>query len=946
MPRKPFPLSRRRTGSLPKRRAFRPTLEVFEARRLLSANVLTYHNDGAQSGLNPDETVLTPSNVNSADFGKIFSVPVDGQIYAQPLYVSGLAIPGQGTHNVVFVVTEHDSVYAFDSDTGSLIWHDSFINPSAGVTTVPKSALTGDFQIKPEVGISSTPVIDPTTNTLYVVAYTQEVSGSTTSYVYRLHALDVTTGAEKFGGPVEIQAEDNGTGEGNDGDGHVLFDAYRADQRSGLLLLNGVVYVGFASWGDTQPYHGWLIGYNAQTLQQAAVFDATPNGSEGGIWMSEGAPATDGTYIYLMTGNGTFDTTMDANGFPIQGDYGDSFIKLAADPSTSPINQNINGWGLKVVDYFTPSNELTLDENDLDLGSGGLILLPDQPGPYPHELVGAGKQGTIYVIDRDNMGKFDPNGDNVVQEIDNALPGGSFDTPAYFNGQVYYGGAGDYIKAFQVTNGLLSTSPTSQSGNTFQIHGTTPSVSANGTADGVVWALDNSTTSASSPAVLYAYNATNLADELYNSTQVASRDQAGPGLRFVPPIVANGKVYVATADELDVYGPLSSVEDTGFEQVQVGAGQFQYRPTGSPWTFSGGSGISGNNSGFTSGNPPAPQGSQVAFLQSTGSFSQRVTGFETGTYVLTFEAAQRENIQASQQNFNVLIDGSVVGTFTPSGTSYQSYTTDEFSVAVGAHTISFQGLDSAGGDNTAFVDAVALVNVSQIADPGFEQVVVGTGQFQYRPTGSPWTFSGTAGLAGNDSGFTSGNPPAPEGSQVAFLQGTGSFTQSVTGWAAGSYVLTFDAAQRGTSPASQQNFNVLVDSTVVGTFKPSGTSYQSYTTATFTVTAGTHTITFQGLDSVGGDNTALIDLVAVTGTAPPVVTSSIGDPGFEQVVVGAGQFQYRATGSPWAFTGTSGISGNNSGFTSGNPSAPQGVQVAFLQETGSFSQSVAGWAAG
>ncbi len=441
---------------------------------------------------------------------------------------------------------------------------------------------------------------------------------------------------------------------------------------------------------------------------------------------------------------------------------------------------------------------------------------------------------------------------------------------------------------------------------------------------------------------MYAYDATNLTDELYDTTQVASRDQAGPGLRFVPPIVANGKVYVATADELDVYGLLSSVADTGFEQVQVGAGQYQYDPTGSPWTFSGSAGIAANNSGFTSGNPPAPQGVQVAFLQGTGSFSQRVTGFETGTYVLTFDAAQRENIQASQQNFDVLIDGSVVGTFTPSGTSYQSYITDEFSVPVGAHTISFQGLDTAGGDNTAFVDAVALVNVSQIADPGFEQVVVGTGQYQYDPTGSPWTFSGGAGLSGNDSGFTSGNPPAPEGSQVAFLQAAGSFSQSVTGWAAGSYVLSFDAAQRGNFGTSNENFSVLIDGNVVGSFTPSGTSYQSYSTAAFTVTAGAHTITFQGLDSAGGDNSAFLDQVAVA----QVSTASVADPGFEQVVVGAGQFQYDPTGSPWAFSGSSGISGNNSGFTSGNPPAPQGSQVAFLQAAGSFSQSVTGWAAG
>ena len=289
---------------------------------------------------------------------------------------------------------------------------------------------------------------------------------------------------------------------------------------------------------------------------------------------------------------------------------------------------------------------------------------------------------------------------------------------------------------------------------------------------------------------------------------------------------------------------------------------FKYDPTGSPWAFSGGSGISRNNSGFTSGNPPAPQGVQVAFLQGTGSFTQSVTGWAAGSYVLTFDAAQRGNFGVSQQNFNVLIDGSVVGTFTPSSTSYQSYSTVAFTVTAGALTITFQGLDSAGGDNTAFLDQVAVA--PSIGDPGFEQPAVATGAFKYDPTGSPWVFTGGSGISGNNSGFTSGNPPAPQGVQVAFLQGTGSFTQSVTGWAAGSYVLTFDAAQRGNVGVSQQNLDVLIDGIVVGTFTPSGTSYQSYSTVAFTVTAGTHTIEFQGLDSAGGDNTAFIDAVSIS----------------------------------------------------------------------------------
>jgi len=308
-----------------------------------------------------------------------------------------------------------------------------------------------------------------------------------------------------------------------------------------------------------------------------------------------------------------------------------------------------------------------------------------------------------------------------------------------------------------------------------------------------------------------------------------------------------------------------TIGDAGFEQVSVGAGRFQYRPSGSAWTFTGSAGISGNGSGFTAGNPPAPEGAQVAFLQGTGSFSQTVANWAAGSYTLSFKAAQRGNYQASRQDFNVQVDGVVVDTFTPSGTSYQSYTTTGFTVTAGAHTIKFQGLDSAGGDNTAFVDQVIVqASSSSIGDAGFEQVSVGAGQFQYDPTGSAWAFSGGAGISGNNSGFTAANPPAPEGRQVAFLQGTGSFSQTVANWAAGSYTLSFKAAQRGNHQASRQDFNVLVDGVVVGTFTPSGTSYQSYTTTGFTVTAGAHTIKFQGLDSAGGDNTAFVDQVAIS----------------------------------------------------------------------------------
>ncbi len=417
----------------------------------------------------------------------------------------------------------------------------------------------------------------------------------------------------------------------------------------------------------------------------------------------------------------------------------------------------------------------------------------------------------------------------------------------------------------------------------------------------------------------------------------------------------NYSVTFYPIDPVPPPSPVDAIADQGFERVQVGAGQFLYDPTGSPWTFTpqngtNGSGIAANGSAFTAGNPSAPEGVQVAFLQGYSSFSQDVPGWTAGAYQLTFEAAQRANWGTSQQDFNVLVDGVLVGHFQPSGTSYQAFTTAPFTVAAGPHTITFQGLSSSV-DDTAFIDQVVLVEVTgqpPIADPSFEQVSVGAGGFLPNPTGSPWSFSGSAGISGNNSGYTSSNPPPPEGSQVAVLQQTGSLSQTVSDWAAGSYQLAFKAAQRGDNPShpSQQDFQVLVDGTVVGTFKPSGTSYQTYTTVPFTVTAGAHTITFQGLDGAGGDNTALIDQV-VAFPSLLVAEPPIADQGFEQVHVGAGQFLPDPTGSPWSFSGTAGISANNSGFTSGNPPAPQGAQVAYLQGGGSwFSQDVPGWATG
>ena len=504
----------------------------------------TYHNDNLRTGQNNNETVLTPANVSHNQFGKLFSYPLDGIAFASPLYVQSVNIPGQGYHNVVYVATEHDSLYAFDADglTNAPLWQISFLN--SNVTTIPcgDTGECGDIPV--EVGITGTPVIDPSTGTLYVVVNTKE-NGS--NYFQRLHAIDITTGAEKFGGPVVLSGSVPGTGDGSNGS-TVPFDPLHECQRPGLLLSNGVVYLGFGSHGDNHPWHGWVLGYNAANLQQVMIYNVTPNAYGGGIWQGGGGLATDATGdIYFTTSNGPFDVNTGG------ADYGDSVEKLA--PSGG------------VVDYFTPHDQQNLSANNLDFGAAGPVLLVDQPtSPYPHELITAGKGGTIYVINRDNLGHYNANNDNqIIQVLIGAFPNGNqeignFSTPVYFNGYVYFAAVNDYLKAFQLTNGLLSASPTSHSPETYPIRGGSFAVSANGGTNGIIWAVQNNGADpdddTGAPGVLFAYDATNLSNELYNTSQAGSRDTFDLAAKFMIPVVANGKVFVAGQTEFIAYGLL------------------------------------------------------------------------------------------------------------------------------------------------------------------------------------------------------------------------------------------------------------------------------------------------------------------------------------------------------------------------------------------------------
>jgi hypothetical protein len=524
------------------------------ARAQQAAGVYTYHDDTMRTGAVTNETLLTPSNVSTQTFGKLFSAGIAGYAYAQPLYVPGVSIPGNGTHNVVYVATEHDSVHAFDADSGSPLWQRSFINPAQGITTVPYSD-TQCFNVTPEIGITSTPVIDPSTGTIYVVAKTKENG----SYFFRLHALNIATGDEKFGGPVAITASVPGSGTGSV-NGTFTMDPLKAHQRSALLLKDGVVYIAFASNCDVLPYDGWVLGYNAADLSQEYAFNAAPDGSEAGIWMSGGGPAAspESGDIYVSTGNGTFDAN---TGGP---DYGDSVVRL------SP-----TGDQLEPADYFTPSNQQFLNSNDLDLGSAGVVLLPDQAVGPPHLMVTSGKQGTIYLIDRDNMSGYNPSGDQIVQEFTSAvLP--MYSTPSFWNGTMYTVGVKDVPKAFALSGGQFIPIPVSKSAVAFPFPGATTSISANGNSGGIVWAIQGG--AGTTNAVLYAFDARDLSSELYDANQNPTRDLgSGRYVKFTVPTVAAGKVYVGTTTELDAYGLIDATPGGAVSVVSPGAPHLKRR---------------------------------------------------------------------------------------------------------------------------------------------------------------------------------------------------------------------------------------------------------------------------------------------------------------------------------------------------------------------------------
>jgi len=733
-------------------------------------NVVMQHNDIARTGANTTETILTPSNVNSTTFGKLFEYSVDGYVYAQPLYVHGVTM-GAGTaqagttHNVVYVATEHDSVYAFDADSNggvnaSPLWQVSLVDSTHGGTSGEKPVPQPDVSttdIVPEVGITGTPVIDTTTNTMYVVA---KSTVSDTTFIQRLHALDITTGAEKFGGPVALSGSVSGTGNGSSG-GKLNFDPKWENQRPGLLLLNGIVYIGFAAHGDNSSWHGWILAYNASTLKQTSVYCATPNGIGSGVWMSGAGLAADVIdsankpygRMFIATGNGTYDAlTPYTNNM----DYGDDHIRL-----------DLTNGVMTVQDSFTPSNQATLNGQDSDVAAGGILLLPDQTsGGHQRLLVQVGKEGKIYVVDRDSMGGYSTSSDNNVQEI-SGQTGGLWSMPAYWNNYVYFWGVGKTLTAFTLSAGKLSTTPVAKGGTTLAFPGATPSVSANGTTNGIVWAVDTSQFGSSGNAVLRAYNATNIATELFNSTgnqpNNGPSNAAGPAVKFAVPTVVNGKVYVGAQKEVDIYGLIGTTQTAATPVISPSSQSFTGTLSVTITDGTSGAAIYYTTDGST------PTTSSTKYTGAiTVSTTETVSAIATATGYLTSAAATQTYTLQTQV---------LAPTFSPVGGSYTAaqsvtisdatsgskiyYTTDGTTPTPGSGTTTlYSGALTIGA--TTVVKAVATasgLSQSPVSTATYTINVGGTGidfSAGFSTSASIMTFDGSTGLDDTRLQLTSG----------------------------------------------------------------------------------------------------------------------------------------------------------------------------------------------
>jgi PQQ-like domain len=531
--------------------------------------VPTWRYDLTHAGQNINETALTPANVNVNSFGKLFSQPADGSVYAQPLYVPGLTMSDGLVHNVLFVATEHDTIYAFDADSNgganaNPIWQISLLDAahgaSSGATTVPWGD-EGSEDIEPEIGITGTPVINPSTNTMYAVGATKENG----AYFLRLHAINILTGAEQANSPVAIEATVAGTGTGSSG-GKLAFSPLWQNQRGALNYYNGYVYFGFSSHGDNGPWHGWIYAYNATTLAQTAFVCTSPNGLGDGVWgAGAGLPIDNGGTagrMFFVTGNGSYSAYPPFNGSV---DFGDSIVDL-----------NLSNGGLTPSDAFTPFNQATLASSDEDQGSGGILMVPDQQGANPHILIQVGKEGRILVLNRDHLGGYATgvtSNTNALQDITGET-GGLWSTPAYWNGNVYMWGSGDVPKLFQLNSGVMNTSPSSKSTISSAFPGASFSVSSNGAQDGVAWAVRTDQYTTHGTQVLYAWDATDLSNLLYESDTNSARDSAGPANKFSIPVVTNGKVYVVAVRQVDVYGLFNGEPSAAAPVITPSGGTF------------------------------------------------------------------------------------------------------------------------------------------------------------------------------------------------------------------------------------------------------------------------------------------------------------------------------------------------------------------------------------